>query len=175
MNYNEAPTNLLKLRLNRLVTDSKIAADRLIEESSDPVLCSVLRTYKNQPITTDVGDPLKQFIRYHNLATLIWDCFSDETIPSGAMAELDSIYAQIRHVTEILIDRMQPEGLQLRWFTCAECGHEMQLYTYSDIEDTRLSTGNEKDKDNNARCVYEFMHKSHLCEYCWSKFIVRGE
>lgn len=173
MKYTEAPTNLLKLRINRLISDSKFVADRLIEESSDPVLCSVLRTYNNNPSVDH--DTLTQTIWYHNLATLIWDCFSDETIPSGAMAELDSIYAQIRQVAEILIDRMQPEGLQLRWFTCAECGHEMQLYTYSDIEDTRLSTGNEKDKDNNARCVYEFMHKSHLCRYCWSKFIVKGE
>lgn len=171
MKYTEAPTNLLERRLSRLLINSKEAVAQAMSETKNPVFYNVLKDYKAQPLEPSFDDTVKKTVWYYNSAKLVWDSFPDYE----NMSELESVFDQILTVSEILLDRMKPEGLQLRWFTCPECGHEIQMYTYSDIEDTRLSTGNEKDKNSNPAFVYEFMHMSHLCADCWYKFIVKGE
>lgn len=175
MKYIEAPDNLLIERLDQLVFETRTAAKAAVDEVGNETLRRILREIPHFP--GHVSDELEGwwFVFHHNLTALVWDSLIDYECDCENLERLDVLCSEIVQITEILLKRNPKEGLQLRWFTCSECGHEMQLYTYSEIEDTRLSTGNEKDSRSNAKCVYEFMHKSHLCTYCWNKFIVEGK
>ena len=128
-------------------------------------------------------------IRAYNAASLLIDAL-DSLYPEGdddRLCDLRGYSYSLASAAESLINKVGDSELKLRLFACPKCGHEIQMYTYDDTEDTRLTQSGlfipdeddlYKTKDEkfiNTKAVYEFMHVSHLCDGCWQHFVCKGE
>lgn len=178
MKNNNLPLPLLRQRLVRTMNDVKNFCmwDIINQDSAFWEMVGNLRSACcDQVIALDESQWAKVALCAYNAAVLFLDTY-DEVIEDGnePNPEVSCAVCDMRNTAEMVIKAMNIPGCELRYFTCANCGAELQLYTYSDIEDTRKSTGCEADRFN-TRAVYEFMHQSHFCDACWQNCIYDKE
>lgn len=186
----ELPLSLLSDRFYGIRDEAHSIAVRMRATTFDRQLSKLLANFMQcMGGVPSSEDDLVLPIRAYNAASLFADAL-DSLYPDSeddSVCELMEYADAITGTAGCVINRVGDPELKLRWFACPKCGHEIQMYTYDDTEDTRLTpsgllipdeSDGYKTKDEkfiNTKAVYEFMHVSHLCDGCWQHFVCEGE
>lgn len=180
------PLELLTQRFNLLNSKAAAESRRLYHASAFKDDANNRVCHNFDEMGTPDGNVLHSAIRAYNASEMLQlsldlpeiDDKPETYVESEKGEELYSLTTSLQEVSEEIIRRTNngEQGVaQLRWFACPKCGRELELYTFFDGDDTGLSVGCVIDARINTQAVYEFMHKSHLCDECWQTYVTTGE
>lgn len=176
------PYSLVTARIDRILNDYIFTLNNLLPNDMSLALYNEMRSVQEafrmcKQYTQILKDrePFPVSVRvavYNACALFIYNGSYDEVVEKdenvvdekfveqGPIAKLGTIFYKLKSFME----EYPPKSYELRWFACAMCGHECQLY-----EPKEGSPAEFTEKDTLA--VHEFKHISHVCDKCWQHYV----
>lgn len=158
------PLNLAMERFTHIQGKTRASLSYLIDLDFDKNSSEYAEVKALAEALRDVGlfsdDRSESIVRAYNAFRMFQDLGSYEKLVAKR-DYYDTLIGRVLNTCEKCIEDYFSDTYEKKWFACAMCGHESQLYVRKDG----------KDIDPDTRSVKEFKNISHICGGCWERYI----
>lgn len=102
----------------------------------------------------------------YNAFNLFQECGSCSEL-AERFPRIETVVAEIVNLAGDILDTHFSDKVEKRWFACAHCGKEAEMYLRIPDEN-HLSLPWEDTRMNHVK---EFMEISHFCDKCWQEYV----